>query len=275
MVYSLLMIQFMFVLIALFLFWQSIKYFRAMWRYKRIKATPFPTRYRMKLQTFSHYNALSHEHKSKLHILILLFLDEKEFIGVQIEITEEMRVLIAFYASLMHLGFEIGEKNKSQTIIIYPEHFVMNHVESQGGIAHAKRTIAQGESANGTVVLSWHDIQHHHPYDNVIIHEFAHELDFEDGFADGVPDIHYSNYRSWSKIFTHEFLAFQHLIEHEQPLGKYTLLGNYAATNGAEFFAVCSERFFLSPAEFKQTFEELYQELMQFYQLDTVVLFET
>lgn len=272
--YFLLMIQFIFALIALFLFWQSIKYFRAMWRYKRIKATPFPKKYRTKLQTFSHYNALSHEHKNKLHSIILLFLEEKEFIGSNMEITEEMKLLIAFYASLMHLGFEIGEKNKSQTIIIYPDSFVMDYVESNEGIAHNRQMIAQGQSANGTVVLSWHDIQHHHPYDNVIIHEFAHELDFEDGIADGVPEIQYSNYRSWSKRFSHEFLTFRYLIEQEQPLGKYTLLGTYAATNEAEFFAVCSERFFQAPAEFKQMFEELYQELMDFYQLDTVVLFE-
>jgi hypothetical protein len=49
-------------------------------------------------------------------------------------------------------------------------------------------------------------------------------------------------------------------------------LGAYAATNEAEFFAVVTERFFESPQSLKKHFPELYNELKEFYKIDTVAL---
>jgi len=55
--------------------------------------------------------------------------------------------------------------------------------------------------------------------------------------------------------------------------GKYTLLGSYAATNEAEFFAVVSELFFEKPHTLQKHFPEIYKELEDFYGLDTATLF--
>ena len=101
---------------------------------------------------------------------------------------DEIKVIIAFYACLMRLEFELGEKDHVSTIIVYPEHFIVNNGHTSGGIYHDETSILEGQSANGTVVISWQDIKQvitQRQKENVIIHEFAHELDFEDGFADG------------------------------------------------------------------------------------------
>ena len=262
---------------GLFLFWQSVRYFRRMWRYKKLKAMPFPQEYETILQNIQQYKVLSPESKEKVHLLILLFIDQKEFVGVKMDINDEIKVIIAFYACLMRLGFELGEKDHVSTIIVYPEHFIVNNSHTSGGIYHDETSLLEGQSANGTVVISWQDIKYNiaeQQKDNVIIHEFAHELDFEDSFADGTPVLEGSRYKIWSKIFSKTFDTLKDQSDHGEVSERSVLLGSYALTNEAEFFAVCSERFFEIPQAFKVYFPHIYQELKLFYRLDTQELFK-
>ncbi len=274
--YSILMIQFLFSLVGIFLLVLAIRYFRRMWQYKKLKSMPFPKAYKMILQKLPHYKTLSPINKKKLHLLILLFIDTKKFVGVKITINDEIKAIIAFYACLMRLGFELGEKDNVSTIIVYPKHFLIHETHTSGGITHNETVVLEGQSANGTVVISWQDIKYNikaQEKDNVIIHEFAHELDFEDGFADGTPVLEGSHYHRWSEVFSKAFDTLQEQRDDEESVRRLDLLGTYALTNEAEFFAVCSERFFETPQTFKAYFPNIYQELKSFYRLDTEVLF--
>ena len=137
-------------------------------------------------------------------------------------------------------------------------------------------SVLEGQSANGTVVISWQDIEENivqQGKENVIIHEFAHELDFEDGLADGTPLLKSSNYKRWSDVFSKAFTTLRDLEEKDIPSERLVLLGNYALTNEAEFFAVCSERFFETPKALKKHFPDVYEELKRFYRLDTEASF--
>ncbi len=238
---------------------------------------PFPKSYETILQNIRQYKILSPVHKEKLHLLILLFIDEKEFVGAKMTITDEIKVIIAFYACLMRLGFELGEKDHVSTVIVYPKHFIVNETHSSGGITHNESSVLEGQSANGTVVISWQDIKHdiaQQQKNNVIIHEFAHELDFEDGFADGTPVLESSSYRRWSEVFSKAFDTLYNKSHAKESSKKVAFLGTYALKNEAEFFAVCSERFFETPQALKAYFPDLYQELKLFYRLDTQQLFK-
>lgn len=274
--YYLLLIQFLFALVALFLFWQSVRYFRRMWRYKKVKAMPFPTSYMTILQNIHQYRTLTPKHKEKLHLLILLFIDQKEFIAAKgMTITDEVKAIIAFYACLMRLGFELGEKDNVSTIIVYPEHFLVDDSHTSNGIHHTRTSVLEGQSANGTVVISWQDIEQNIAKpgkENVIIHEFAHELDFEDGLADGTPLLEYSNYQKWSEVFSKAFDTLHEDTQKKKDTEALRLLGGYALTNEAEFFAVCSERFFETPETFRKYFPDVYEELKHFYRLNTEAL---
>jgi Mlc titration factor MtfA (ptsG expression regulator) len=244
-----------------------------MWQYKRLKSTPFPHAYENILLKIEHYKLLSPKYKEKIQLMILAFTENKEFIETKMTINDEVKVTIAFYACLMRLGFEFGEKDNVSTIIVYPEHFILNHSDTIGGIRHHETYLLEGQSANGAVAISWQDIKSNivqHLKENVILHEFAHELDFEDGFADGTPVLEGSKYRTWSRLFSQAFDTLQqkkHSVE-------VAFLGTYALKNEAEFFAVCSERFFQAPKSFKVYFPDLYEEFKEFYRLDTAPLFK-
>ena len=275
--YYLLLIQLLFALMGLFLFWQSIRYFRRMWRYKKFKSMSFPKEYETILQEIHQYKVLSSLNKKKIHLLILLFMNQKKFVGVKMNINDEIKVIIAFYACLMRIGFNMGEKDHVSTIIVYPEHFIVNNGHTSGGIYHDETSVLEGQSANGTVAISWQDIKHdiaHRQKENVIIHEFAHELDFEDGITDGTPILEKSRYKTWSEVFSKAFDTLKAQLNNEEVSERSVLLGTYALTNEAEFFAVCSERFFETPQAFKIYFPNIYQELKLFYKLDTQKLFK-
>jgi len=274
--YYLLLIQLVFSALALFLFWQSISYFRRMWRYKKFSAMSFPKAYENILLEINLYRTLPPTFKKKLHLLILLFIDQKEFIGVKMSVTDEMKVIIAFYASVMRLGFALDEKDLSSTIIIYPEHFIVDETIMDGGVHQDKKLFLQGQSAKGTVVLSWQDIQEDiekQAKESVIIHEFAHELDFEDGYADGTPVLEGSRYSRWSEVFSHVFDGLKNLADEGKTSDRLSLLGHYALTNEAEFFAVCSERFFQAPRDFQEEFPHIYEEMMTFYRVNPLTDF--
>jgi MtfA peptidase len=148
--------------------------------------------------------------------------------------------------------------------------------------------VLAGESwSNGQVVLSWHDTLEGAavPDDgnNVVIHEFAHQLDQEKGAANGAPTLSQrSHYRGWSQVLNAEYRALQARIRFRNEPVRYSttegatqeqvleepLFSDYGATDPAEFFAVVSEVFFERPACMAQEHAALYQELSRFYRLD-------
>ena len=121
------------------------------------------------------------------------------------------------------------------------------------------------------VVLAW-DSARHGAADpdsggNLILHEFAHQLDFENRGIDGVPVLAtHGDYVAWGRIMSAEFDALRRAQAAETP----TLLDTYGATNPAEFFAVCTEAFFEKPSALKSRHPALYEELRRFFRQDPV-----
>ena len=103
---------------------------------------------------------------------------------------------------------------------------------------------------------------------NVVLHEFSHQLDQEDGKADGVPVLQYkSDYVTWADVMTQEYLRLCHDIQQ----GKKTVIDSYGATNPAEFFAVVTETFFEKPQQLLSRHPALYQLLQHYYQISPVL----
>lgn len=245
--------------------------------YEKIRKLPFREEYEAIVAKTPHYRRLNADDQTQLQHSIIQFIHTKEFIGVGIEVSLEMKVLIAFYACLLlvHKQTENCYENL-QTIIIYPHSVMIKQIQSYGGVYAKEQFVIQGQSANNTVVITWHEAKkesYHMRHNNVIIHEFAHEIDFMDGEIDGIPPIEHSKYDAWVKVLYKEFNALNTIALKNRDWGKYKLLGAYAASNEAEFFAVVTERFFESPLSLKRHFPELYGELEDFYQIDTAQLF--
>ena len=250
--------------------------YRKKQRLKDIEKIPFKEVHRKLLSKLPHYKNLSDTDKQKIERSMIRFVYTKEFIGVKMEVTDEMKIVISFYACLLLLHIETDNcYNNLHTIIIYPSPVVLKDVRENGGIYTKEDFVIDGQSANDTVILVWHDAKfeaYHLRHDNVIIHEFAHEIDFMDGEIDGVPPLENSKYHEWTSVLFEDYQKLNDVAIKDREWGKYKLLGSYAATNEAEFFAVVTERFFESPHSLNSHFPELYKELKDFYNMDTLSL---
>lgn len=207
----------------------------------------------------------------ELHTRILIFLDEKEIRGCQgLEITEEMRVTIAAQACLLLLNKPIDTYSGLYTVLVYPSSF-RSHQQKQDemGISSRKEQHRIGESwTRGHVILSWKHSKEggKKPFDghNVVIHEFAHQLDQLDGYTDGVP-YPVDDRARWIETFQKRY---QEIKEQWDKKGRKPFLRKYGVTNPAEFFAVASELFFECPKRLCTEYPEIYEELALFYKLD-------
>jgi MtfA peptidase len=244
---------------------------------EKIKNLPFKEEYEAFLVKTPHYQKLQPEDQQKIQRSIVYFIHTKEFVGIGLHVSDEMKIIIAFYACLLLIGKNTPYcYDNLKTIIIYPYAVMMNQVHSYGGIYSKEQFMIEGQSADETVVITWHEAKnesYHMRHNNVIIHEFAHEIDFMDGQTDGVPPLEHSKYDGWVKTLYKEFNQLNKIVHTNRAWGKYKLLDAYAASNEAEFFAVVTERFFETPAALKLHFPDLYEEYKDFYQIDTAELF--
>jgi Mlc titration factor MtfA (ptsG expression regulator) len=217
--------------------------------------------------------SLSADESDRLLDLMTQFVREKQFEGGGgLEITEEMKVIVAAQACLLILNLDAGCYPGVRSVVMYPSTFVpklpaLDRHLYAGPIAQPVPLL--GEHVRGVVVLSWEsaggDPTESRDGQNVVLHEFAHELDREDGYVDGVPLLEApSSTREWARVLQRRFEELGRAAQQ----GESDLLSAYGATNRAEFFAVATETFFEKPVELRQRYPDLYEELRGFYRQD-------
>ena len=263
-------------ILSLFLIWQAWRYFRTMWLWKTVQKESWPAEWRRVLEKIPHYRALPEPLKERLRPRMLFFVRTKEFVGVGLTVTEEMKAVISFYACLLVLNLPDECYGELMTILVYPYDMVAEEVRAHGGIYEEGRLILEGRSSGDTVVIAWNEAKrqaYHLRHHNVVLHEFAHVLDFEDGIPDGVPPLERSRYHRWTSVLYKHYQALKQRSQKGRHWDDYRLIGEYAATNEAEFFAVVTELFFQKPHTLKSHFPDLYEEFKSFYGLDTEALF--
>jgi Mlc titration factor MtfA (ptsG expression regulator) len=245
-------------------------------RRRRLRAAPFPAEWRAILRRrFPAHARLPFPERRELERRVQVFVAEKDFIGCAgQEIDDEVRVTIAAQACLIRLGRPGSDFPRLSSILVYPGAFVVERVRPEpSGVLQETRHSLSGESwTNGQVVLSWDDVLAGaaNPADgrNVVIHEFAHQLDQEKGYANGAPLMN-GRVRAerWSRVLGAEFAGLRaRLAQGESVLPP--LINAYGATEPAEFFAVASEVFFEQPEQLAAEHPALYAELAAYYGLD-------
>lgn len=241
----------------------------------KIRSQPFPKQWRGILRrNVPYFYSMPTDLQLQLKQHILVFLDEKEFFGFEgIKITDEIRVTIASQACLLLLNRKTDYYPKLKSIYVYPAAFIAKHKSADSaGVLQDHHRVLSGESWElGRVVLSWKDTHHgalvFNDGHNVVIHEFAHQLDQETGVANGAPFISHKNQKCWSEVLSREF---EHL-QQQAARGEESLLDHYGATNPAEFFAVASEVFFERPAVMQIKHAELYKQLQGLYKVNPAI----
>lgn len=243
------------------------------WRRERLRRRPFPLAWRRILRRRVPYlQRLPADLQLALKGHIQVFLAEKPFIGCAGQpITDEVRVTIAAQACLLLLNQPRPRYfPELRQVLVYPGAFIVDRVQNDGsGVLQDQRQVLSGESwSQGQVILSWDDaVSGAAVVDdgrNVVIHEFAHQLDQETGHANGAPWLRRARLARWSSVFNAEYARLHQQLAMQQE----TVLGAYAATNPAEFFAVASEVFFEQPQRLQADAPALYGELAGFYRVD-------
>jgi MtfA peptidase len=251
-------------------------------RRNRIQSRPFPSEWREILtRRYSMYSRLPSADRRELEGLIQVFLAEKRFEGCGgQEITDEVRVLIAAQACLLLLHRETECYPRLHSVLVYPSSYIARawHVEKDGTVIEGDQARGGESWPHGAVVLAWDGAiagaAELNKKNNLVLHEFAHQLDEEDGIADGAPLLGgptfsqtLQRYRTWAGVLSAEFQQLRRAAE----AGRETVLDTYGAKNPAEFFAVATECFFEKPAELKERHPALYAELKEFYRQDPLL----
>jgi len=249
-------------------FWPAI-------RLRSITSQPFPARWRLILRKrLPVYLRMPPDLQLQLRNLIKQFLAEKRFVGRAGQtITDEIRVTIAAHACLLLLNRNTGCYAKLRTVLVYPSTFVARRDEvDAAGLVSENTHEMLGESWDtGLVVLAWdavkRSVSDFSDGQNVVLHEFAHQLDHEDGADNGAPLLSTrAAYENWSKVFAEEYAQLQSQSWQRQT----SLLDPYGATSPAEFFAVATETFFERPLEMQSRHRKLYDELKNYYRVNPV-----
>ncbi len=238
-------------------------------RRKELISKPFPEEYAQILeQQLPFYAPLPDHLKKMLHGKILVFLDEIRFEGCGgVSIDDEIRLTISGQASMLLLNDPRSFFNILEVVLVYPSTYVAKMANPDGTFEESVRL---GESwVTGTVVLAWdnvfHGIQNINDGHDVVLHEFAHQLDQESGSGNGAPILMgRTSYASWSKVLGNDYKELKKRTKNF----KKTFLDSYGATNPAEFFAVATEHFFEKPEKMKEKHPELFEELKKYYNLD-------
>jgi MtfA peptidase len=245
------------------------------WRRDRIKNKPFPNYWLSILENnLPPYYHLSNQQQKQLQGHIQVFIKEKQFIGcLKLQITEEMKITIAAIASLLLLNDRAEYFPRLSSILVYPTAYIVTETVMNENYFIEERKVAKlGESwTRDQLILSWEqiqqDIKNFKDGRNVILHEFAHQLDQEDGKADGVPILKTAiDYKIWGEVMREEYLKLCDNLER----GNKTIIDEYGATNPAEFFAVVTEAFFEKPKQLKHKHQALYELLQNYYKLDPI-----
>ena len=216
-------------------------------------------------EDFKLFARLPDDIRDELEGLMHVFMHEKNFepCGGLGEVTDHMKRVISAQACLLLVNRKHDFYRRLRSILLYPSAYTVKN--EQGG-----KEVRLGESWNsGSVILAWDSVisggRNEKDGHHVTLHEFAHQLDQEDGAADGVPELPGTgSYREWARVFGKAFARFQKKLEK----GKKTVIDPYGASNPAEFFAVATETFYEKPKQLREKYPELYQQLCLYYQVD-------
>jgi Mlc titration factor MtfA (ptsG expression regulator) len=249
-------------------------FYRGWLRDRRLQE-PFPKYWQKILKAqVPLYRKLPPPLRRQLEQHVQLFLAEKSFYGCGgFEIDDTVRLTIAGHACLLIVARTFSDFDEVSSILVYPNAYHVREVESDGFVVSESNQIRAGEaSSRGQVVLAWAECEKGavdpHGHHNVILHEFAHQLDYLDGTADGAPPLSGEQAQHWQQTMTHAYEHLRYSLRHHQK----PWLDPYGATEPAEFFAVLTEAFFQQPGHLKKEQPEVYQTLSGFFRFDPLDL---
>jgi Mlc titration factor MtfA (ptsG expression regulator) len=214
------------------------------------------------------YARLPAQDRAELLAHAQVLLAEKRFEGCRgLTLTEEMPLLVAAQAALLLLRRRTEYFPTVSSVLLYPDAFIATtHHPVDGGYWTVEEEARDGEAwQRDYVVLSWDTAaagaRNRDRGMNVVLHEFAHHLDAEDGEFDGVPPLTRAQTQEWTPVFEEAYERLCEDDDHDRPVA----LDRYGAESPAEFFAVVTETFFMRPRRLLDYAPAVYEQLAKYY----------
>jgi Mlc titration factor MtfA (ptsG expression regulator) len=222
-------------------------------------AQDFPVAWRQILAgRVAFYLSLTKNEKERFERQVQVFLADTRITGVQTEVDDTTRLLVAASALIPIFGFRDWEYHNLGEVLIVPDAWQLKDDPDK-----------ELKPLQGTLLGSVQGFQNQHymrlskasleqgfrdglDRQNVGVHEFAHMLDEADGVIDGVPQaaLPAELLQPWAAVMQREIAAIR--------AGK-SEINDYGGTNEAEFFAVVTEYFFEKPEKLQEHHPELYE----------------
>lgn len=236
---------------------------RGPWRALRASRRPLdPEVIALLKRHVPHFNGLDQARQEAFARRVTRLLATIEFETVKgARDTLEMRVLSVAGAALLYVGRDDLHIDEHRSVIFYPDAFsheyAVQHDARIAGMVHRQGPVLFSERA---LRDGWnHDSDGY----NVSVHEWAHVLDLEDGFADGIPGLAPGSLAEEQAMLNHELVRVR---------GGRSVLRDYAGTNRAELFAVATEVFFERPELLRRSHSALFDVLAAWLRVDPIEL---
>ncbi|WP_373511350.1 zinc-dependent peptidase [Persicitalea sp.] len=208
----------------------------------------------------SFYEQLSADEKLRFEQEILSFMNDVNITGVEMEIDDTDRLLVAASAVIPLFGFpQLRYRNISE-ILLYRGTFNADY-QTEGEARNILGQVGSGKM-NRLMILSLPALhagfENEKSKNNVGIHEFVHLIDKADGATDGIPE------SLMQKQYVLPWLQLVHQ-ETEKIKADESDIDPYAATSEVEFLSVASEYFFSRPELFEEKHPALYELMTKMY----------
>jgi Mlc titration factor MtfA (ptsG expression regulator) len=219
-----------------------------------------------------HYPLLTPPEQARLRDAARVLIAEKRWHGRGgLFVTDEMKVTIAAQAALLLLGDDRRYFPRVKEVVVFPAEFRTPRWEDDwedDGLS--ERPLAGQAVDRGPVLLAWDQVlpegRDPHAGFNVVVHEFAHQLDFLDGVSLGCPRLGDAGLEArWKYVFAVAFADHRRAMK-DRPAGAF--FTPHAADNEAEFFADATEAFFCRPADLRGVNPEMYDLLAAYHRVD-------
>lgn len=221
-------------------------------------ARPFPEAWRRFLEErYDHYDRLPDALRGRFEDDLRILIAEKRITGVEVPVTDELRLLVAASAVTLSVGWPGYEWDQLTEVLLYPDDFDRDY--RFGGHERVGETHPWG-----TIILSVPALEEsfEHPDDgyHVGLHEFAHLLDMDHTHFDGIPvGLDATRSREWVALAEKEMERLQK--------GK-SALDPYGKDDPVEFLAVAVEAFFEMPLLVRKRHREVYAILSAYFGQD-------
>lgn len=242
-------------------------------RRRKLLAEPFPQHWEVVLRrNVGHYKLLGEAERAKLRDITRVLIAEKTWEGCGGQhITDEIKLTIAAQAALLLIGIPDHDHfARVSSVIVYPDEFRTPNPEDDFEDDELSDDVLAGQAwYRGPVIVGWKQAieEGREPAAgfNVVVHEFAHQLDFLDGVVNGTPPLgDKAEEDRWQAVMTAAFEAHRKALASRED----TFFTEHAADDETEFFADAAEAFYCRPHDLEAETPDVFDLLKGYFRVD-------